>query len=295
MGISIESVLEKSFLEADIKKVNELLLEIHFYEPLELSLIYIDKIVNDFNKSRNQKYPLMEFIWSGLLLRMNECLKESCDMNNKNSSKEIIETCNYILTRSFEVTLEAVSDKGKIPLLLALKNTIYDTVNIFGIKQPIVENLMFLSLWIDDNVRMIKNQPEQAGTPGLFWRRDGINSEAVFSRFTSYNICAQSQMKKIKLLFGQPGKRLNINLNVENKKKVLLFFSYLFNSSIICSSSNHSVYSVLSYHVINFDGDFMMNKEVYKYIYKLKRTLEGQAFLSELELDFKTIINDEIN
>lgn len=295
MAISLKSVLTKSFSEADIKKVSELLHEIHLYKPLELSLIYINKIVKDFNKSRNQKYPSMEFIWSGLLLRMNECLKESCDMNNRISSREIVETCNYILTRSFEVTLDAVSDKGKIPLLLALKDTIYDTVNIFGIKQPIVENLMFLALWIEDSIRMVKKQSDQAEIPGLFWRRDGINSEAVFSRFTSYNICAQSQMKKIKLLFGQPGKRLNIKLNVANKKKVLLFFSYLFNSNIICSSSNYSVYSVLSFHVINFDGDFMMNKEVYKYIYNLKRTLEGQAFLSELELDFKTIINDEIN
>ncbi|MPM13609.1 hypothetical protein SDC9_59967 [bioreactor metagenome] len=265
--ITLKQILEAEFADANLEEISSLLQQHNLYVLIEESL----GLINTHLKLKSKEIKTFGFsqishIAAGVLIRINEYLHLLEYQQRTEEEENISYLCSSIFRRCLQILVIKMPEKSRELFSKSLYITLQDTCRLYGYDFNQLLQI-FSILVIADEKQAIQSAPSSQKpkskykdlTPYYEWEGNKAKFDLFISLFSKYEICADTELDKIKLLFSIQFRNLSINLNVGNRRTVLQFFFYLKNNGFVSFHNCGGFYQVLQYHVIDYDAVFLKN------------------------------------
>jgi hypothetical protein len=274
--IDLHKILGSLYADKEYKEIKLLLDKHGFYIPLHRAVILLNEGLASERKVLEEgeiKSIQVGHIASLLLSGVNQTLVTISDIKEKERYEELLSTiCRAILKSFLEQT---VSDKLILSyqVLVALQDTCrfhdYDFEKLKSF------------IWIESDVLEMESQKHQSNVvlpkpeqytnkiPYYKWKGAHVKREEFLSLIADVTGCKKKDINK---LFSQPTTNLELKFSHSKADIILHFFSEI-KGTYVSAHNAKGYYSVLTYHVLDFEKIFLENVTPKVRINRIKNNL----------------------
>lgn len=269
--ITIKSIIESEFINADIHEITNKLKQHQLYDFINSCLEQINLHIKQKNLSHNRKGILnVAPIGVMMLVKFNEYFRE-LSKNGEITEKEKLEyLLGNIMKRLLIQVVKVVPKNEKQAQLKHIVSGLTDACKLYQydfekLSEFLNTDDMVLELYASLESSESISSSNNSELPGLILKHDSTEAlNLLCTIFKKEQIT--EEVDKIKLLFENPTENLAITFNENKKVHTLQFLAVLKNSGLISYHHCGGFYQVFSCHVKNFDLNFLNGKTPQKRI-----------------------------